>query len=509
VFLSHRRFDWSRQLAEALIAHGVRVYHDHDRPVVDEQVQLELDEALKHSRFVAVCASPGIGDSVYCRAEFLPGIAHAVGLNITRVLVLTSGAEIELPSELSAMTLVRVDTPAGIAAFAEYVQRENRVTFPPRAADQSHDFASSFNADCRFLLDRLRGWHERREARRAAGFTVRSAEEWPERTRLALALWQIGEMLEEVAAGENIDERRFWVWQKQIVTTSRDCPQRFLDYLWRCAHALMGATQTDIELLATDLLVWAARRGGIPDERTLLSRLIVDKTRPGRNERVCGPLLERMREMPSLRDATVIERALVSFPSLFAGERADLTRDLLDAARAKQDTPGFDRSVLPATEEISLVLRRLSYLRRLWVNGDDIPLFDLENVVRDLPINLRQARDRMAPAALFELGEAILMQLFEPAEGRGPLISRLEVYELVDAFGVIVAIVDSDRRHAPKLVQLLADAVRAAGYQATAAAIAAQAVAVAAGDEPEYEAISLAFHEDYESTRRRQRPRPS
>src|SRR4029077_17094665 len=112
-FLSHRRSDWSRELATQLGSLGVRAYHDHDVEVRDARVEFELDQALRQSRIVIVCLTPQYGDSLYGRLEYVPALKHGADTGVPRVIVARRDRDLPIPAELAAAAVFDVRDDGG------------------------------------------------------------------------------------------------------------------------------------------------------------------------------------------------------------------------------------------------------------------------------------------------------------------------------------------------------------------------------------------------------------
>ena len=133
VFVSHRRFDWSRGFAQSLATCDLAIYHDDDVGVVDAEVDVELNGALRNARFIVVCASPELGVSLYCRAEYAPALEQQATTGVTRVLVAVQNDDAPVPPELASSPRFRVDTPAGITGLVELVKAGLEAGFPQPA----------------------------------------------------------------------------------------------------------------------------------------------------------------------------------------------------------------------------------------------------------------------------------------------------------------------------------------------------------------------------------------
>jgi hypothetical protein len=413
-FLSHRRSDWSRQLAAELGACGVRAYHDHDVDVRDARVEFELDHALRNSRFVVVCLTPQYGDSLYGRLEYLPALRHSAEVDVQRVMVVRRDHDSPLPAELTGAPVFDVRDDAGVKALAAFITRQNRVGFPERALDiggiQPADIFPKDGPARIEQLDRV----------------ILAASRVDQRI---FALREVGWCAQAVLAGSTNDilDREQALGAAYISIVKNGIVTReWHDYVWRCAFVMMHAAYPDAAALGTEIFLWAARYSAIPNERELISQRVWAETTLSGGSRLCALLLNRLDEL-SEPDRDAIERAVVTYPPIFADSRKHLAARGSSTARVKVGIPGLDKKALPPAEGIHLIRSRLMRLQQVWIEAPkSVGLFDTEGVLRELSACVRN--EAVMPGALIEVYERAL----ESKGNDPPLVMRLQLPELVD-----------------------------------------------------------------------------
>ena len=412
-FLSHKRRDWSSDLATELGTHGLVVYHDSDVDVRDAHVEFELDAALRHSRFVIVCATPGLSGSRYCPTEYGPALKHSGSLNVPRVLVAQRDRNTPLPLKLAAARVFDVADDAGVATLADFIAKNNRVTFPQeRPAALAVRAVDVFSEACTQRLQQLKhidefGPDQQKE------FALREIGLWAQ----AVLDGSIDKILDRE---QSLGAARACLVEGEVAT--QDC----YDYVWRCAFVMMTASHGDPIEIGTELFLWVARHDVIPHEGSLIIQRIWSETTLSGYPKLCGWLLDRLEDLPE-RDADAIERAAVTYPQLFSGQRRLLVSLASPAAQSKVDVPGLARNQLPPGETIHLICLRIRRLQDTWFAGPHlVGLFDVDTVLREL----RDESLEALPTVGGELLGAYEIAM-ESKNGRPPLVMRIQLPELI------------------------------------------------------------------------------
>jgi hypothetical protein len=105
-FLSHNQRDGSIELAKGLEQRGVRVWHDGDRNMSNQDVQREVRAALDMSRLICVCTGPQFRDSEWVRAEYNLGLRSEQSVGAMRVIVVALAPGASAPPGLEHRPLI-------------------------------------------------------------------------------------------------------------------------------------------------------------------------------------------------------------------------------------------------------------------------------------------------------------------------------------------------------------------------------------------------------------------
>jgi TIR domain len=93
LFISHRRFDSSLEMVEALSTHKISVVWDCNLDLRDRRVMQCIARAMRRSRFVGLYVSNGYQDSPWCRAEYLNALWVEAKYKIQRTLVISESSQ--------------------------------------------------------------------------------------------------------------------------------------------------------------------------------------------------------------------------------------------------------------------------------------------------------------------------------------------------------------------------------------------------------------------------------
>ena len=466
-FLSHRRLDWSQSFAKSLTREGVRVYHDNDVTVRDGQIVRELDAALQQSRFIVVCVSPGVFESDYCRAEYVPAMEHSARSGIPRVVLATIEESVVPPPEFMTLPRFRVDTGPGVAALVECVRGANRVAFSAER-DTGRDLsASEAFAPCSPLLARMR---QRREHLRRSD--SRFEHFW--RQSALLIIGSAAEVMRHDANGD-FDEQGLGAARDLILESRRPWSKASLDYVWRCGFVLISSRRGDAKAIGTELFLWVARQGAVPDEPTLLMQVLSAEATPNGYDNICSVVADRVSELGFIADAGVLERALITRPSAFSTRARTLMAEVSSpAARVKIDVPGLDRARLSPAESVLVLLRRVEHLREESMRGH-LPLVgsELEEALRRVrPAARKMASGHPVSYEGSDICLRIFELLFEEPPGQQPMFSRLAMPELLSfVYRPLKELAMVYPERAATLIRQLADAADGHRYHRVAAAM--------------------------------------
>ncbi|MGK8525105.1 toll/interleukin-1 receptor domain-containing protein [Nocardia asteroides] len=128
VFLSHSSQDAEavRKVAQEFKREGIPYWVDEEQITFGDPIVGKIEEGLKNSRYVVVCASENVGRSGWCRAEYGP-ILHREfsGDTSRRVIPLSldgSGSESSVPLLLSDKMRADFTDNASFTAFLEFLK---------------------------------------------------------------------------------------------------------------------------------------------------------------------------------------------------------------------------------------------------------------------------------------------------------------------------------------------------------------------------------------------------
>ena len=96
--------------------HGVKVWHDGHVDLRDRRVQFKVAKALRASRSIVVYVGPTFRNSVWCKAEYMPGLRIEIEGQLTRVLVAMHDRRLKPPEELRHCPIFDVENTGILAA---------------------------------------------------------------------------------------------------------------------------------------------------------------------------------------------------------------------------------------------------------------------------------------------------------------------------------------------------------------------------------------------------------
>jgi hypothetical protein len=192
----------------------------------------------------------------------------------------------------------------------------------------------------------------------------------------------------------------------------------------------------------------------------------------GGDSRVCGLLLPLVRETPGRLAVHDIERTLATYPFLFTDGLERLVDVVSGPVKAKLGIPGLSRAMLPAWEDLSLVRRRLAYLREQ-LDTTTLPTsLDIEIVLEDQLAAARRGRAGTVSAEILsDHGHAILSVLSERNAAGLSLLSQLEVEGILNMRRFVYDVCECEPSQTARIIDPIATAVGEAGFLRTADAI--------------------------------------